>query len=139
MQDIREQHTRDSRHLFDIFYPVILPHQAHASSTSTKPIYRDILYFLQPHQQQRDLLLFMKYRSLVKSIWVKNEKNHILIARNHLKSWKIIFSFVTKLPKWYCDINQYYLKETLNTNIKLWLSIWNIKFEYKNLNANMKT
>ena len=91
---------------------------------------------LQPHQQQRDLLQFMKSRSLSKSIWVNKEKDHILITRNCLKSWKIShkFSHFSEFQKIVLsrDKNQCSLKETLNVSLKL-----GIPFE--NLNINVTT
>ena len=43
----------------------------------------------------------MKPRSPVKSIWVKKEKDHILITRNDLNSWKIshYFSYISEFQK----------------------------------------
>ena len=43
----------------------------------------------------------MKPRSPVKSIWVKKEKDHILITRNDLNNWKIShhFSYIFEFQK----------------------------------------
>ena len=43
----------------------------------------------------------MKLSSPVKSIWVKKEKDHILITRNDLNNWKIShhFSYIFEFHK----------------------------------------
>ena len=43
----------------------------------------------------------MKPRSPVKSVWVKKEKDHILITRKDLNSWKIShnFSYISEFQK----------------------------------------
>ena len=59
------------------------------SITNIKTISRGNL----PTSQQKELLGFIKFRSLVKLVWVKKKKNQILMKRNHLKSYKICENF----------------------------------------------
>ena len=56
---------------------MILP--KYLGQLSTCVFRRQLSYFLQQHQQQREWFRFMKLSSLVNSTWVKKEKDHILI------------------------------------------------------------
>ena len=118
---IREKHTRDNRHPVSIF----VSRHFGQSSTCSISIFRDNLHTCPNTSAAKGLLLrSMKSRSLVESIWVKKEKDHSLMTRNHLKSWKINhnFSYISEFHKivlsW--DINQCSLKETLNIGFKKW-------------------
>ena len=79
-----ENNTLETTDINLIFlYSGISPSQAHALNW-----FPETTYFPQPHQQQRDLFWFMKSRPLIKSIWVKKEKGHILMIMNHQKNWR---------------------------------------------------
>ena len=118
---IREKHTRDNRHPVSIFCQDISANQAHAVYRFSETTF----ILVQTTSAAKGLLLrSMKSRSLVESIWVKKEKDHSLMTRTHLKSWKINhnFSYISEFHKivlsW--DINQCSLKETLNIGFKKW-------------------
>ena len=71
----------------------------------------------------------MKSRLLVKSIWFEKEKDHILMTRNDLKSWKVShnFSYILRI---YENCTELWLKLMLPDP---WMPIWKFECNRKSL------
>ena len=82
----------------------------------------------------KDLFRFMKSKSLMKSVWFKREKDHILMTGNHLKCWKIIhnFSYISEFQKILLSCDKINVPEGSLVSLKLWV-------RYKNFKVHIKT